>query len=98
MVFGTNALVTKPAQSLAPMLTVWILNQYGYQQFKAIQDDPSAVDKMDTPLTKDLRDLNSAMFYMTCVIPVVIGLLQVIIWRFFTIRSSHLTMAKYVES
>ena len=34
MVFGTNALFTKPAQSLSPMLVVYILNQYGYESLK----------------------------------------------------------------
>ncbi|KAK1785587.1 hypothetical protein P4O66_018948, partial [Electrophorus voltai] len=34
MVFGTNALFTKPAQSLAPMLVVSILNLYGYGEMK----------------------------------------------------------------
>nr|XP_029507456.1 transmembrane protein 180-like [Oncorhynchus nerka] len=34
MVFGTNALFTKPAQSLAPMLVVSILNQFGYENLK----------------------------------------------------------------
>lgn len=34
MVFGTNALFTKPAQSLAPMMVLTILNQFGYQQLK----------------------------------------------------------------
>ena len=31
LVFGTNALFTKPAQSLAPMLVVAILSSYGYE-------------------------------------------------------------------
>lgn len=45
MVFGTNALFTKPAQSLAPMLVLSILNQFGYEQLKdAGQDsDPRSV-------------------------------------------------------
>lgn len=34
MVFGTNALFTKPAQSFAPMLVVYILNIYGYEDMK----------------------------------------------------------------
>lgn len=34
MVFGTNALFTKPAQSLAPMLVISILNQFGYERLK----------------------------------------------------------------
>ncbi len=36
MVFGTNALFTKPAQSLAPMLVVSVLNQYGYADMKDV--------------------------------------------------------------
>ena len=31
LVFGTNALFTKPAQSVAPMLIVAILSSYGYE-------------------------------------------------------------------
>ncbi|MGH0139240.1 UNVERIFIED_CONTAM: hypothetical protein FKN15_068649 [Acipenser sinensis] len=36
MVFGTNALFTKPAQSLAPMVVVSILNQVGYEKLEDI--------------------------------------------------------------
>ena len=31
MIFGTNALFTKPAQSLAPMMVVHVLSWYGYK-------------------------------------------------------------------
>ena len=31
MIFGTNAMFTKPAQSLAPMMVVHILSWYGYK-------------------------------------------------------------------
>lgn len=34
MVFGTNAVIVKPAQSVAPMIVVAILNHYGYEQLK----------------------------------------------------------------
>ncbi|KAG8558140.1 hypothetical protein GDO81_016878 [Engystomops pustulosus] len=40
MVFGTNALFTKPAQSLAPMFVVTILNQYGYEHLTSKVDQP----------------------------------------------------------
>lgn len=39
MVFGTNALFTKPAQSLAPMLVLKIFNQYGYEELKEAGSD-----------------------------------------------------------
>lgn len=40
MVFGTNALFTKPAQSLAPMVVVTILNQYGYYNLNNVPSHP----------------------------------------------------------
>ncbi|EDV21728.1 uncharacterized protein TRIADDRAFT_59746 [Trichoplax adhaerens] len=36
MIFGTNALFTKPAQSLAPMFVVSFLTGYGYQRFLGV--------------------------------------------------------------
>ena len=33
-VYGANALVVKPANSLSPMLVVAILNHFGYEQLK----------------------------------------------------------------
>lgn len=41
MVFGTNALFTKPAQSLAPMMVLSILNQFGYERLKDAGKDAS---------------------------------------------------------
>ena len=88
MVFGTNALVTKPAISFAPMLVVFILNRHGYESVKTATAVPPGVTV----------DLNSAMFNVMCFIPVSIGLLQLIIWSRYTIRNSHLTITKYVET
>ncbi|XP_017277338.1 transmembrane protein 180 isoform X2 [Kryptolebias marmoratus] len=80
MVFGTNALFTKPAQSLAPMIVLKILNQFGYEQLKESgQDsDPSA-----------LESLHSVMFYLVCLVPMCVAALQILAWRPFSIRNSH---------
>lgn len=80
MVFGTNALFTKPAQSLAPMLVVSILNKYGYSEIKDVGNsvDPSV-----------LQSLQSTMFYLVCVVPMCVSALQVLAWRPFSIRDSH---------
>ncbi|XP_068102904.1 transmembrane protein 180-like [Hyperolius riggenbachi] len=82
MVFGTNALFTKPAQSLAPMFVVTILNQYGYEHLnnKADQPDPNL-----------FLGLHDAMFYLTCLVPLCISLIQIFIWMPYSIRSSHVT-------
>ncbi|CAM4419414.1 unnamed protein product [Leuciscus chuanchicus] len=88
MVFGTNALFTKPAQSLAPMMAVSILNQYGYADMHEVSKavDPSA-----------LQSLHSMMFYLVCVVPLCVTGLQVLAWRPFSIRDSHTLDAKYID-
>ncbi|KAM9493384.1 transmembrane protein 180-like isoform 2-T2 [Clarias gariepinus] len=84
MVFGTNALFTKPAQSLAPMLVVSILNQYGYESMKSGNvTDQSA-----------LEALHSVMFYMVCLVPLCITVLQFLFWKPFSVRDSHTTDSK----
>jgi len=91
MVFGLNALVTKPAISFAPMITVAVLNSYGYSS--SVSTLPGALSLTDTAtnIQHAASDdvLTSAMFYMTCAVPVAVGLLQLFIWRFYTIRDSH---------
>lgn len=89
MVFGTNALFTKPGQSLAPMIVVSILNQFGYEQLKDAGRDsnPSA-----------LENLHSVMFYLVCLLPLCVAALQVLAWRPFSIRNSHTVDTKYIDS
>lgn len=87
MVFGTNALFTKPAQSLAPMLVVFILNQYGYADLKNGKVADQSV----------LQDLHSTMFNLVCLVPMCIAVLQVLVWKPFSIRESHTTDSKYVD-
>jgi len=90
MVFGLNALVTKPAISVAPMITVALLNSYGYSslptKFPGVSASTVTLSEIQSPGGDALTD---AMFYVTCIVPVVTGLLQLLIWRFYTIRDSH---------
>ncbi|XP_067912721.1 transmembrane protein 180-like [Heterodontus francisci] len=89
MVFGTNALFTKPAQSLAPMLVVAILNQFDYEKLK---------DSFTLSEQSALQDLHGVMFYLICLTPMCIAILQILAWTPFSIRDSHANIAKYTES
>ncbi|XP_056389850.1 transmembrane protein 180-like isoform X2 [Hyla sarda] len=80
MVFGTNALFTKPAQSLAPMFVVTILNQYGYEHL---------TNKVDQPDPNLFLGLHDAMFYLTCIVPLCIATIQIIVWTPYSFRTSH---------
>ncbi|XP_061456257.1 transmembrane protein 180-like isoform X3 [Rhineura floridana] len=84
MVFGTNALFTKPAQSLAPMFVVTILNQFGYANLNG------KVSQLDPSLFLGLHDV---MFYMICLVPLCIAVIQILTWTPFSIQNSHLTPA-----
>ena len=77
MVYGTNALVVKPAISLAPMVVVTILNRYGYDQLQK-----------KTLTESQVEDLKSVMFTLICCIPLVVGMLQTLVWSYYTIREN----------
>eukprot|EP00112_Aurelia_sp_Birch-Aquarium-sp1_P012140 Seg2551.3 transcript_id=Seg2551.3/GoldUCD/mRNA.D3Y31 product="Transmembrane protein 180" protein_id=Seg2551.3/GoldUCD/D3Y31 len=74
MVFGLNALVTKPAQSIAPVMVVYILSKYGYKK----GDNSSSLPSNEL--------LRSAVFNIICFTPAIIGTLQIIVWRLYTLR------------
>lgn len=73
IIFGLNALFTKPAQSLCPMLVVHILTSYGYQEM----DDVKPVS------------VQNAEFHILCLLPVCIGLCQILIWNCYSLRGTH---------
>ncbi|XP_070780087.1 transmembrane protein 180-like [Enoplosus armatus] len=89
MVFGTNALFTKPAQSLAPMIVLNVLNQFGYEQLKEAGRESNS---------SALESLHSVMFYLVCLVPMCVAALQALAWRPFSIRSSHTVDVKYIDS
>ncbi|KAM8844220.1 transmembrane protein 180-like [Spinachia spinachia] len=88
MVFGTNALFTKPSQSLAPMIVLNILNQFGYEELK---------DAARGSNDRAAESLHSVMFYLVCLVPMCVAALQVLAWRPFSIRDSHTVELKYVD-
>ncbi|XP_058566761.1 transmembrane protein 180-like isoform X3 [Neofelis nebulosa] len=71
MVFGINALFTKPAQSLAPMMILSKLKQYGYGN----------ADK------STIFDLHDAMFNLICLFPLGIAVIQILVWSPFSMRN-----------
>ncbi|XP_058509208.1 transmembrane protein 180-like [Solea solea] len=88
MVFGTNALFTKPAHSLAPMLVLSIVNQFGYEKLKDLGQDANS---------SDLESLHDVMFYLVCVVPICVAAAQVLAWKPFSIRQSHSVETKCID-
>ncbi|CAK8698084.1 transmembrane protein 180-like [Clavelina lepadiformis] len=96
MVFGTNALITKPANSLAPMLVVAVLNSYGYDHLK--QYGSNWTEDEPNPDPFELAKLHDVMFKLLCLLPIVLSVLQIVVWRFYNLRNTHKTEAKYTEA
>ena len=97
MVFGTNALITKPAQSIAPMLTVAVLNRYGYSSLHDVTGAASASGPA-TAAAASLDELKAAMVSVCCVTSLLLGVLQLCVWSMYRIRESHhSTIVKHVE-
>uniref|UniRef100_A0A8C9AAT0 Transmembrane protein 180 n=1 Tax=Prolemur simus TaxID=1328070 RepID=A0A8C9AAT0_PROSS len=71
MVFGINALFTKPAQSFSPMMILSRLNLHGY----------------GNPNSSVLPDLHDAMFGLICLVPLGIAVIQILVWSLFSTRN-----------
>eukprot|EP01116_Phalansterium_solitarium_P011079 TRINITY_DN26687_c0_g1_i1.p1 TRINITY_DN26687_c0_g1~~TRINITY_DN26687_c0_g1_i1.p1 ORF type:complete len:500 (-),score=153.20 TRINITY_DN26687_c0_g1_i1:106-1605(-) len=83
MFFGSNALFTKPAQSLAPTLGWAMLSRVGYAQgSKPVLSGPAA------------SSLKSAMFGMLVGIPLVCGVVQSLLWSRYTLHGKLLADTK----
>ncbi|XP_068749576.1 transmembrane protein 180-like [Montipora capricornis] len=80
MIFGTNALFTKPAQSLAPMMVVHILSWYGYK-------DIQGISKGESKSAGPSPQLLDAMFGLLCMVPLVVAVVQIVVWTFYPLKT-----------
>lgn len=82
--FGLNALVTKPAQSVAPMLVMRPLTASGYRS----GGDVSATG--DT--------LREAMMNIVFVMPICVGIAQVAVFYMYSLKTTHMRRPQSVVS
>ncbi|XP_071987417.1 transmembrane protein 180 [Engystomops pustulosus] len=95
LMFGMVALVTKPGQTLAPLIGTWLLCVYtGYDIFQrdamySINPEPQM--EPSQVLTSTLRQ---GCFYLLVFIPITCALLQIVTWSHFTLRGKRLLAVK----
>ncbi|XP_076805110.1 transmembrane protein 180-like [Clavelina lepadiformis] len=92
MAFGTNALITKPANSLAPMLVVAALDRYGYEHIRQL-----GTNWQEKTEPFEQAKLGNAMFKLLCLLPTMLSLLQILIWKFYKLQNTYQTDVKYTE-
>lgn len=78
MVYGSNAVVVKPALSIAPMIVAAVLSRCGYDEVKA-----------GTATAEQKLYLQDTIFLFSCFAPVVIGIVQIIAWRQYRLRGEQ---------
>ncbi|XP_069836298.1 transmembrane protein 180 [Dendropsophus ebraccatus] len=95
LMFGMVALVTKPGQTLAPLIGTWLLCVYtGYDIFQR-----DAMNNINTELQMDpsrvmTATLRQGCFYLLVFIPITCALLQIVTWSHFTLRGKRLLAVK----
>ncbi|XP_077989683.1 transmembrane protein 180-like [Glandiceps talaboti] len=88
MFFAANAVIIKPAQSIAPIIVVALLNANGFEEVRSGR----TVDR------ETIAQLRFVMFQIAWLVPFVSGLVQVVMWLKYSLRDSHLAGSKTVNT
>ena len=99
LVFGTSALLSKPGQTLAPLVGTWLLaQQTGYSLFYS--DPASKAGDSDFAL-KDSNFHDSSgshvrlgCFYVLVYVPIACALAQIVLWSQFKLHGPRLKLVK----
>jgi len=91
--FGINALFTKPAHSITPMVVLNVWNRFGFREKSsaAAQSYSSANPILSSPNSIELRYI---IFLMCTLLPLVTGLIQILIWHFYSLHGQRLHQVK----
>jgi len=99
LLFGTAAFVSKPGQTLAPLLGTWLLSiQTGHDVFSSgnemgsIKLDSGSLDNEASTLYR------TGVFHLLVYVPIVCAILQLILWSQFTLHGKRLGIIKSVRA
>uniref|UniRef100_A0A915JRY2 Uncharacterized protein n=1 Tax=Romanomermis culicivorax TaxID=13658 RepID=A0A915JRY2_ROMCU len=103
--FGLNAMITKPAVSLAPLFIVFVLNQFNYDRLNsaenyhtvAIINTSSIVSNFTVTAAIDddivhywQNDVKKTMFFLLWAIPLVVGSVQLLVFWKYSLINTHI--------
>lgn len=93
LVFGTSALLSKPGQTLAPLIGTWLLaKQTGTSVFYTGNDETNS--SFHDSSSKDLR---WGCFCVLVYIPIACALIQILAWSRFTLHGNRLVWVKHMR-
>jgi Na+/melibiose symporter-like transporter len=98
--FGINALLTKPAQSIIPVLTVGLWTAYGYRKTDDVEAAPAADGAVASPAANPILSSPQAaqlqhVIFLCCTLgPLLTGLVQALLWRHYSLHGARLAQVK----
>ena len=101
-IHGVQSLIVKPAQSVAPMIGVWLLTRNGLVEGhhgKLVSLENHTLAKMGNStggkITADASvALQSTVFYLTFGVPLICTVAQLFLWKRFDLRDDKLRKVK----
>eukprot|EP01135_Chromosphaera_perkinsii_P005437 Nk52_evm12s349 gene=Nk52_evmTU12s349 len=93
MFFGFNALITKPGQSLGPIIVINYLSGFGYQ---VEGDHESASPSVDDEWIQN-QSLKEAIFFVLWFTPLAVSVFQGILWTFYSLKDNYLKEIKHAR-
>jgi len=97
LVFGTAALLSKPGQTLAPLVGSYMLYlQTGKSIFmnQNLQSGINSENNHDYINHEDESQVKHGCFIILTMIPIVCAVMQLFIWQFFTLKDNKLKQVK----
>lgn len=99
LMFGTTALLSKPGQTLAPLIGTWLLaQQTGHDIFQSGRDLGSIKQISATLEEGSKSSYREGCFNLLVYVPVVCAVLQLLVWAQFTLHGRRLQSIKAARS
>ncbi len=95
MFFGTNALLTKPAQSFAPIFTFYVLSLHGYRETTAATATDSSSSTKLAWSGDEFVGLRHSMLTQAVFLPLILTIVQLLAWKmWFTLNADTIAQLK----
>lgn len=99
LVFGTSALLSKPGQTLAPLIGTWLLVLHtGHDVFQSGESTGSIKRQMGDLGDEQAKLYREGCFALLVYVPIVCGLIQLLVWSQFTLHGRRLQWVKSLRA
>lgn len=97
LIFGTSSLLSKPGQTIAPILGTYLLYWYSGKELFLSQENGIALtikrnQIIETPIYRE------GCFWLLVTMPLICAVIQLLAWTQFTLRDYRLQQIKHIRS